>query len=120
MPEDIERTTLYTQSGVNARGQAFVQITRDGKVIAQLTPEETREHALGLLNAAEAALSDAYLVSWVKEHVGAGEVEAAGLLADFRRWREKRGGRPFEEDKWVINPTAVKPIDGQARAKKID
>ncbi len=52
---------IDVQSGVNARGEPFVQILNDGEPVGQLTPDEAREHAKIIMEVAEAAEQDAFL-----------------------------------------------------------
>jgi hypothetical protein len=92
-PEKLPDVVLGYQSGVNARGEPFVQLLLRGAVVGQLTPAEARAHAYGVLEAAEAAETDAFLFGWVIQHVGAGQEQAAGLLADFRRFRARVTGK---------------------------
>jgi len=63
----------------------------DGKLIGQMDPEEARAHGLAMFEAAEAAEQDAFLYAWTMKTVGVGPVQAAGMLQEFRRWREARG-----------------------------
>lgn len=74
--------------GHNSR-EPFVQMQCPNPVV-QMSPENARDLALNLLQAAEAAYSDAFLV----EFLGAIESEtvAAGLLIEFRKWREQKQG----------------------------
>jgi hypothetical protein len=85
--------TLWHQSGVNMRGEPFIQLTLNENVIGQFTPAEARDFARTILEAAEAAETDAFLMQWVTQQVGAGPEQAAGLLADFRRYREELTGK---------------------------
>lgn len=84
---------LWHQSGVNRAGEPFIQLILGEKAITQLSVEQAREHALAILEAAEAAEQDAFLVHWVKEYIGAGESAAAGLLMEFRNWRREQTGK---------------------------
>jgi hypothetical protein len=89
---------LWHQSGVSREGEPFIQLILGEKVVAQQSVEQAREHALAILAAAEAAEQDAFLVYWLKTHVGADERAAAGLLKEFRNWRrEKTGKRSGQE-----------------------
>lgn len=101
-----EGLPLWHQSGVNRAGEPFVQLILGEKIIAQQSVEEAREHAHAMLEAAEAAEQDAFLVSWVKTHIGADERAAAGLLNDFRNWRRERTGKRSGQE---VIPSGVKP-----------
>jgi hypothetical protein len=56
----------------------------------QMTPENARALALNLLQAAEAAYSDAFLVEFTVYAAGGSMNEAAGLLIEYRKWREQK------------------------------
>lgn len=98
-----EGVPLWHQSGVSRDGEPFIQLILGEKVIAQQSVSQAREHALAILEAAEAAEQDAFLVHWVKDHLSAGEAAAAGLLQEFREWRreqtDKRSGQEVIPDK---------------------
>lgn len=107
MMADNDENTLHHQSGVNARSEPFVQLIRGGAVIAQMDPGQARDHAIAMLEAAEAAETDAFIHQWVKERVGAGPEQAAGLLMDFRRYRRERTGKqggPTDREEWTMPP----------------
>ena len=61
-----------------------------GAQVAQLSPDDARAHALRLLEVAEAAEQDAFLVEFA-EKIGIPLPKAAGLLKEFREWRSRRG-----------------------------
>jgi hypothetical protein len=90
-PDDF--LPLWHQSGVNRAGEPFIQLILGDRVIAQQSIEQAREHAQAILEAAEAAEQDAFLVHWVKNCIGADENAAAGLLQDFRKWRMEHTGK---------------------------
>ncbi len=54
----------------------------------QMSPGDARNLALNLLQASESALSDAFLVTFVMEQIQGELNEAAGLLQEFREWRD--------------------------------
>lgn len=96
---------LWHQSGVNVKGEPFIQLLRGMDVIAQMDPQQAREHALAMLEAAEAAEQDSFIFDWVTNHVGAGREQAAGLLVDFRQYRAERTGKrqgPTSSRDWVM------------------
>lgn len=100
LPDDI----LWHQTGVNTKGEPFVQLLRGGKVIGQMSPEQARDHAHAILEAAEAAEQDAFIYDWVLNKVGGGPAQAGGLLVDFRKYRAERSnnkGGPHRPDDWV-------------------
>lgn len=91
--EQIPDDVLWHQSGVNQKGEPFVQLIRGHHVIAQMSPEQARDHARAMTEAAEASEQDAFIFDWVKHKVGAGPDQAAGLLQDFRQYRRERTGK---------------------------
>jgi len=78
---------------MNADGEPFIQLIRGTEVIAQMSTAQAREHALAVLATAEAADQDAFIYDWVVNRVGSGVQQAAGLLMDFRQYREERTGK---------------------------
>lgn len=96
---------LWHQSGVNPKGEPFVQLLLGDEIIAQLDPEQAREHAQAILEATEAAEQDAFLMTWSQEAFGIGLKEAAAIMVAYRTWRrersEKRGGPTLARD-WVM------------------
>lgn len=101
LPDDI----LWHQSGVNSKGEPFVQLLRGNRVIGQMSPQEARDHAQAMIEAAEAAEQDAFIRDWVMTKVGAGEAQAAGLIADFRQYRRERTGKrggPVSKREWIM------------------
>jgi len=108
IPDDV----LWHQSGVNAKGEPFVQLIQGTDVIAQMSVDEARDHGHAILEAAEAAETDAFLFDWVIHHVGAGKEQAAGLLVDFRKYRAERTGKrhgPTSPRDWVMPPDSEPP-----------
>lgn len=86
MPDNsIWIETLVSQ----ATGEPRVQIAWYDHS-AQMTPEETRAFALQIMEAADAATSDAYLVHWLAEKVQMDKQGQAMLLNEFREYRDKR------------------------------
>ena len=95
---------LWQQSGVNAKGEPFVQLLFEGRILGQFTTEEIRQHALTLLEVAEAAEQDAFIWAWTLEHIGGGPQQAMGLLVDFRKFRDSRTGKqggPSDAAEWL-------------------
>lgn len=73
--------------------QPFVAVTVGNKDFhAQMSPEEAIDLAHNLLACAEAALTDAFLIGFFRKVIGNDDQAVAGLLLEFRDWREKRGG----------------------------
>lgn len=70
-------------------GEGVVEFTWGDKQ-AQLTCEEARKHALGVLECAEAAETDAFIVEFFHQELGMERDKAIGILVSFRGYREKR------------------------------
>ncbi len=103
IPDDV----LWHQSGINGKGEPFVQLIRGTQIIAQMDVEQARDHGRAIIEAAEAAETDAFIFDWVVNRVGSGREQAAGLLVDFRKYRAevtgKRHGATSPRD-WVMPP----------------
>lgn len=56
----------------------------------QMEPKEARDLALNLLECAEAAEQDAFIIEWAIGRFQLSEQNAAMILGDFRDWRNKR------------------------------
>jgi ABC-type nitrate/sulfonate/bicarbonate transport system substrate-binding protein len=105
--EKLPDNILWHQSGVNQNGEPFVQLLRGAQIFAQMDPQQARDHAQAILESAEAAEQDAFIFDWVKNHIGAGETQAAGFLGDFRKYRAERTGKkggPSSARDWVMPP----------------
>lgn len=103
IPDDV----LWHQSGINQAGEPFVQLILGDRVIAQMDVTQARDHGRVIIEAAEAAETDAFIFEWVMKHVGAGKEQAAGLLVDFRRYRREVTGKrhgPTNPRDWVMPP----------------
>lgn len=79
----------YSIFGAELR-KGLVKLVYDKNVIAMVSPAEARSWALNILEAAEAAETDEFLMSVFKEKVGLDDPRAVAILADFRKYREKR------------------------------
>lgn len=58
--------------------------------VAQVTPKEAREWALNILECAEAAEQDAFLVEFIEGRVGVDLSGAVSVLKEYRKWRESK------------------------------
>lgn len=100
IPDDI----LWHQSGVNPGGEPFVQLLRGDKIIGQMSPQQARDHAHAILEAAEAAEQDAFMWTFARQVIHADEEGAHGLLLRFREFRQqttgKKGG-PITPRDWI-------------------
>jgi hypothetical protein len=102
--EKVPDNIIWHQSGINQKGEPFVQLLRGTDIIGQMSVQEARDHAQAMIEAAEAAETDAFIYQWVIEHVGAGVEQAGGLLVGFRRYREQMTGKrqgPTNPRDWV-------------------
>lgn len=71
--------------------QPIVQLTH-GEWMMQVTPEEARRIARMLMESAEAAEQDGFLVEFMMKKVGVEEVKAVLVLHEYRQWRDARPG----------------------------
>jgi hypothetical protein len=83
MPDRISVKSLYGRHS----HEGLVQIDM-GKETAQLTVADAMHHARIVLEAANAAATDATLAWFLRDKLGAADEQVAGILADFRKWRE--------------------------------
>ena len=85
-----EADTIGISSVVSSRDyRPFVQL-KWGSEGCQMTPEEARAHAYAILDAANAAETDAIMVGFLREKVGLKEgMDIGRILMDFRELREK-------------------------------
>jgi hypothetical protein len=83
---------ISTQGIVSSEnGKPYVQFALDISP-TQFTPGKAREVALMLLEAADAAESDAVLMAFARESIGLDQAGAAQLLNQFRKAREQARG----------------------------
>lgn len=89
MTETIRVTTLY---GLNSE-QPLVEIAMPKGEIVQMTPEQARDHAQAVFEAAEASETDGFLVEYFRSK-RASDAVIAGIVADFRLHRDARRAAP--------------------------
>lgn len=90
LPEDqqVEPSMLMVSSMVSARTQEPMVMLRWFTFVAQIGPDQARDLAFNLLDAAEAAKSDAFLMRFMSKNVR--NVEAGmHLVAAFREFRQQ-------------------------------
>lgn len=76
-------------SGVSAfSGDPFIAM-HWGAESGQFTPDQARQHALKILECAEAAESDAAIVSWAETKMGMDKQTAVLILKDLREFRHR-------------------------------
>jgi len=90
------KTILVTSGYGGNTGQPFVEIKDDRlKAPMQLSPEEARDLALNLLEAAEASEQDAFIFEFHSGFIQGTESEkknvGASMLIEFRKWRDAHG-----------------------------
>lgn len=69
--------------------KGLVKICRDKEVIAQMTPAEARDWAANVLQAAEAAETDEFLMEHFTNRLGS-ESLGGRVLQDFREFRDRK------------------------------
>lgn len=89
--EGITSLNVTSGFGHNTR-QPFVQLVIPrADWMTQMSPANARALAFNLLQAADGAESDGFLVTFLQETVGVEDMRAiASILTDFRTWRDGR------------------------------
>lgn len=88
----MKELQIHINSLVAHRDQQPYVTLKLGDQAAQLTPAKAREIAAWLLEAAEAAESDSFLVRFLAEELDLGTAYAVRVLVAFRRKREAGEG----------------------------
>ncbi len=86
---NVPELWAYSIFGAQLR-KGLVKLVHDKNVIAMMTPAEARSWAMNILEAAEAAETDEFLMEVFKEKVGLDDAHAVAVLADFRKHRESK------------------------------
>lgn len=95
----IEEKTFFVETifGHNTR-QPLIRISygKPGftREIAMISPEDATSVALNLLNASQASLTDAFLISFLEEHLKLERNQTLQILSEFRDWRMGREIKP--------------------------
>lgn len=71
--------------------------TESANPIVQMSSDQAREIALQILEAADASESDGFIAAFAQQQLGASQEQAAALLQEFRRYRERLRGKEEEE-----------------------
>jgi hypothetical protein len=79
----------YSIYGAQTR-RGLVKLVKDKEIIATVEPSVAREWALNILQAAEAAETDEFLMYLLTNKVGMNEQNAVSVLQDFRDYREAK------------------------------
>lgn len=111
---------LWHQSGVNPKGEPFVQLLLGEQIICQMDPEQARDHARAITEAAEAAEQDAFLMDFFQRQVGLDFNAAGKVLIGFRHFRAERTGKsqgPRSPRDWVMPPPDKTPDYGDFTKK---
>lgn len=87
-----EPINFHVTSGFGGRTQKpFVQVLIEAADWScQMSPSEARDLAHNLLECADAAESDGFLVTFLRKKVGLRDQQIASVLIDFRKWREAK------------------------------
>lgn len=107
MSKNPEDNILWHQSGVNKNKEPFVQLILNNDIIAQMSPEQARDHANAILQAAEASEQDAFIMDFFMTNIGVSFEEAGKILIAFRNYRQKQTGKsqgPTKAKDWVMPP----------------
>lgn len=83
-------TELSISSMVSGRTGEPLICLEWGTMKGTLTPEQSIEHALHVLEVATGSWADAFLMKFLQQKVGAELSQAVGVLRDFRAFREDR------------------------------
>lgn len=112
---NLKERVLWQQSGINLKGEPFVQLFIEDKIVCQFTPEQAREHAAHVLEAAEAAEQDAFMFKFFGTKVGTDARHAMMLIMEFRKFREERGkkGPPSDSREFVDPNKAPGLVDAE-------
>ena len=81
----VERISITSLYGMHSQ-RGLVQIDM-GSETAQLDIDDAINHARRILEAANAAATDATLARFLREKLGQPPETVAAVLMDFRRWR---------------------------------
>lgn len=103
---------LWAESIISGRTrEPLVQMRLGDKPIGQFSPNAARQYAGQLLEAAEAAESDAFVFNWLtRDIIGTSEDEQANwdrIIGEFRAFREAR----LNTDPWKANATPMPKKD---------
>lgn len=89
--EELINWTVVSGFGHNTQRPFVEIIIRPHEVQTQMSPATARELAQNLLYAADAAESDAFLVTFMRQRIGVKDAKIiAGILMDFRKWRDEQ------------------------------
>jgi hypothetical protein len=88
-----EEGPLWTQSGVNSKGEPFVQLVLGGRIIGQFASSEARQFGMNMIESAEASETDALLLRYLTKRLDLDLNRAGQALIDFRMYRTELTGK---------------------------
>lgn len=95
MTEDKPVVFNVTSNFGHRTQQPFVMVAVNGSdFMAQMSPAEARDLAMNLLMCADASEGDAFLITFLRQRVGADNEAVAAILQEFREWRAGREPTP--------------------------
>lgn len=113
--------TLWHQSGVNPKGEPFIQLLLDEEIIAQMSPGQARDHARAVMESAETAEQDAFLLDFARNQIGLPFADAGRIIVAFREYRARTTGKsqgPTKPTDWVMPKPGDMPDYGDFTKKK--
>jgi hypothetical protein len=98
LPEDqhLDPDMISVQSMVASQTGEGMVLIRWFTHVSQLPISAARELAFNLLDAGEAAKSDAFMINFLKEKIGLKMEDLGGVIMDFRDYREKQNNKETE------------------------
>lgn len=89
--------TLEAVSIVSGRDhRPYVQLRKDGEIFTQMSPGEARQYAMQIIEAAEAAQGDAFIVGFIQQRTGVEWEKATRVLVDYRDFRTHENSRAVD------------------------
>jgi hypothetical protein len=87
MSGPTDERIIHVESVVRSQDLTPAVRFKWGDLSADLTPNEARVHAFIILEAADAAMTDSFLATYLRDKVHVGPNEIAGVLSDLRSFR---------------------------------
>lgn len=94
---EVDGSMIRLEGIVSSRTGAPKVTIRWGLQLAQLSPAEARERALAVLECADAAESDAFLVTFLKEKINLPPDKYGVILNEFREYREQQRAKAQQQ-----------------------
>lgn len=87
----VKEKTFWVTSMYGYKNRApLVTLTVPDGGMHQMAPDEARHLALNLIECAEAAEQDGFIIEWAMTKFSLKEEQATMILGDFREWREEK------------------------------